>query len=196
MKSATPPRNVSFVHLIHIYSAFAFASYVKSGDFFLQIVLSTSCLQLELIFVEPSTCIPKKWYCTIIILSVPCLFFLSFPFVSLQAIELMIVDAMVKANNVLEISSMINDPSQYWKVHKSFPLCIKTLLLVVYIIFFSRQMQLDDTILKTIERSPDPELAEAKELILRLSRRHLYQVTFLYKLYLSFGAYLGKVSSF
>ncbi|BAB10910.1 unnamed protein product [Arabidopsis thaliana] len=66
-----------------------------------------------------------------------------------MAIELMIVDAMVKANNVLEISSMINDPSQYWK--------------------------LDDTILKTIERSPDPELAEAKELILRLSRRHLYQ---------------------
>ncbi|KAL9281819.1 putative HD/PDEase domain-containing protein [Arabidopsis thaliana] len=66
-----------------------------------------------------------------------------------MAIELMIVDAMVKANNVLEISSMINDPSQYWK--------------------------LDDTILKTIERSPDPELAEAKELILRLRRRHLYQ---------------------
>ncbi|KAG7611310.1 HD/PDEase domain [Arabidopsis suecica] len=63
-----------------------------------------------------------------------------------MAIELMIVDAMVKANNVLEISSMINDPSQYWK--------------------------LDDTILKTIERSPDPELAEAKELILCLSRRH------------------------
>ncbi|OAO95680.1 hypothetical protein AXX17_AT5G37930 [Arabidopsis thaliana] len=66
-----------------------------------------------------------------------------------KAIELMIVDAMVKANNHLEISSMINDPSEYWK--------------------------LDDTILKTIEIAPDPELAEAKELILRVRRRQLYQ---------------------
>ncbi|XP_023634765.1 deoxynucleoside triphosphate triphosphohydrolase SAMHD1 homolog [Capsella rubella] len=66
-----------------------------------------------------------------------------------KAIELMIVDAMVKANSFLEISSMINDPSEYWK--------------------------LDDTILKTIEIAPDPELAEAKELILRVRRRQLYQ---------------------
>jgi hypothetical protein len=36
-------------------------------------------------------------------------------------------------------------------------------------------MQLDDTILKTIEIAPDPELAEAKELILRVRRRQLYQ---------------------
>ena len=37
-------------------------------------------------------------------------------------------------------------------------------------------MQLDDTILKTIEIAPDQELAEAKDLILRVRRRQLYQV--------------------
>lgn len=34
----------------------------------------------------------------------------------LQAIELMIVDALVKANDYLQISSYIQDPSEYWKV--------------------------------------------------------------------------------
>ncbi|CAH2080018.1 unnamed protein product [Thlaspi arvense] len=66
-----------------------------------------------------------------------------------KAIELMIVDAMVKANDYLGISCNIDDPSEYLK--------------------------LDDTILKTIEIAPDPELAEAKELILRVRRRQLYQ---------------------
>jgi HD superfamily phosphohydrolase len=48
-----------------------------------------------------------------------------------KAIELMIVDAMVKANNHLEISSMINDPSEYWKVQfflrrQILPFCLFT----------------------------------------------------------------------
>lgn len=33
-----------------------------------------------------------------------------------QAVELMLTDALVKANNYLEISSCIQDPSEYWKV--------------------------------------------------------------------------------
>ncbi|XP_027923390.1 deoxynucleoside triphosphate triphosphohydrolase SAMHD1 homolog isoform X2 [Vigna unguiculata] len=66
-----------------------------------------------------------------------------------KAIELMIVDALVQANSYLEISSNIHDPSQYWK--------------------------LDDTIVKTIETSASQELKEARELILRIRRRNLYQ---------------------
>lgn len=37
-------------------------------------------------------------------------------------------------------------------------------------------MQLDDTIIKTIETAPDHELMESKDLILRIRRRDLYQV--------------------
>lgn len=37
----------------------------------------------------------------------------------LQAIDLMVVDALVKANDYLEISSHIDDPAQYWKVLKA-----------------------------------------------------------------------------
>lgn len=37
-------------------------------------------------------------------------------------------------------------------------------------------MQLDDTIIKTIETAPDAELKEAKDLMLRIRRRNLYQV--------------------
>lgn len=33
-----------------------------------------------------------------------------------QAIELMVVDALVKANDYLQIASHIEHPSQYWKV--------------------------------------------------------------------------------
>ncbi|KAL8124386.1 hypothetical protein AgCh_012143 [Apium graveolens] len=66
-----------------------------------------------------------------------------------KAIELMIVDALVQANDYLEIASHIQDPSQYWK--------------------------LDDTIIKTIETAPVQELKESKELILRIRRRDLYQ---------------------
>lgn len=38
----------------------------------------------------------------------------------LQAIELMVVDALLKANDCLDITSYIQDPSQYWKVRKPF----------------------------------------------------------------------------
>ncbi|KAL8161390.1 hypothetical protein V2J09_012879 [Rumex salicifolius] len=66
-----------------------------------------------------------------------------------KAIELMVVDALVKANSYLEISSYIHEPSEYWK--------------------------LDDTIIKTIETAPDEDLKEARDLILRIRRRDLYQ---------------------
>ncbi|XP_061353748.1 uncharacterized protein LOC133298474 isoform X2 [Gastrolobium bilobum] len=66
-----------------------------------------------------------------------------------KAIELMVVDALVQANNYLEISSHILNPSEYWK--------------------------LDDSIIKTIETAPNQELKEARELILRIRRRNLYQ---------------------
>ncbi|XP_022739801.1 deoxynucleoside triphosphate triphosphohydrolase SAMHD1 homolog isoform X2 [Durio zibethinus] len=66
-----------------------------------------------------------------------------------KAIELMLVDALLKANSYLEISSAIQDPSEYWK--------------------------LDDTIIKTIETAPDEELKESRDLILRIHRRNLYQ---------------------
>ncbi|KAK3033583.1 hypothetical protein RJ639_032431, partial [Escallonia herrerae] len=66
-----------------------------------------------------------------------------------KAIELMIVDALWKANDYLQIASHVHDPSQYWK--------------------------LDDTIIKAIETAPDQELRESKDLILRIRRRDLYQ---------------------
>ncbi|KAL1345881.1 hypothetical protein HN51_019555 [Arachis hypogaea] len=66
-----------------------------------------------------------------------------------KAIELMVVDALVQANDYLEISSHILNPSEYWK--------------------------LDDTIIKTIETAPIQELKESRELILRIRRRNLYQ---------------------
>eukprot|EP00262_Sarcandra_glabra_P006375 TRINITY_DN1861_c0_g1_i1.p1 TRINITY_DN1861_c0_g1~~TRINITY_DN1861_c0_g1_i1.p1 ORF type:complete len:460 (-),score=48.66 TRINITY_DN1861_c0_g1_i1:361-1629(-) len=66
-----------------------------------------------------------------------------------KAMELMFVDALLKANNYLSISSHINNPAEYWK--------------------------LDDTILKTIETAPDEELKESRDLILRIRRRDIYQ---------------------
>nr|KYP32641.1 Protein SAMHD1 isogeny [Cajanus cajan] len=80
-----------------------------------------------------------------------------------KAIELMVVDALVHANNYLEISSQINNPIQYWK--------------------------LDDTIIKTIETSPIEELKEARELILRIRRRNLYQACFYLLFFLSSGSF-------
>ncbi|CAL5398775.1 unnamed protein product [Camellia sinensis] len=67
----------------------------------------------------------------------------------LKAIELMLVDALTKANDHLQIASSIHDPAAYWK--------------------------LDDTIIKTIEIDPDPALKESRDLILRIRRRDLYQ---------------------
>ncbi|KAI5679195.1 hypothetical protein M9H77_10145 [Catharanthus roseus] len=66
-----------------------------------------------------------------------------------KAIELMAVDAMIKANSCLDIVSCIDSPDEYWK--------------------------LDDTILKTIETSSQPELKESRDLILRIRKRDLYQ---------------------
>ncbi|WOL18455.1 deoxynucleoside triphosphate triphosphohydrolase [Canna indica] len=66
-----------------------------------------------------------------------------------KAIELMVVDALVKANDYLQISSYPFDPAQYWK--------------------------LDDTILKTIEFADSKKLKESREIIQRIRRRDLYQ---------------------
>ncbi|MFS7994938.1 putative HD/PDEase domain-containing protein [Helianthus anomalus] len=66
-----------------------------------------------------------------------------------KAIELMFVDALVKADNYLLVSSFIHDPSQYWK--------------------------LDDSIIKTIETDDADELKESRDLIKRIRRRDLYQ---------------------
>ncbi|KAL8519031.1 hypothetical protein ACS0TY_010103 [Phlomoides rotata] len=66
-----------------------------------------------------------------------------------KAIELMLIDAMVFANDVLQFSSYIDEPAKYWK--------------------------LDDTILKTIETSSSQDLKESRDLVLRIRRRDLYQ---------------------
>ncbi|TKY69852.1 Deoxynucleoside triphosphate triphosphohydrolase SAMHD1-like [Spatholobus suberectus] len=66
-----------------------------------------------------------------------------------KAIELMVIDALVKANPFLHIASSIRQPSDFWK--------------------------LDDSILKTIESSSQQELKESRDLIQRIRRRDLYQ---------------------
>ncbi|KAK0574269.1 hypothetical protein LWI29_020722 [Acer saccharum] len=66
-----------------------------------------------------------------------------------KAIELMVVDALLEANNCLGISSSIQQPEDYWK--------------------------LDDSIIKTILTDPRQELKEARDLILRIRRRDIYQ---------------------
>lgn len=66
-----------------------------------------------------------------------------------KAVELMVVDALVNANDHLAISSHICNPAEYWK--------------------------LDDTILKTIETSSDLDLKESRDIIRRIRRRELYQ---------------------
>ncbi|XP_070043703.1 uncharacterized protein [Nicotiana tomentosiformis] len=66
-----------------------------------------------------------------------------------KAIELMVVDALIKANDHLQIASYIDEPAQYW--------------------------MLDDAIVKTIETSTDQELEESRNLIRRIRRRDIYQ---------------------
>ncbi|KAL9401135.1 hypothetical protein Peur_004984 [Populus x canadensis] len=66
-----------------------------------------------------------------------------------KAIEMMFVESLIKADGYLQISSKIQDPAEFWKI--------------------------DDSILKTIEISHDQELKEARDLILRIRRRDLYQ---------------------
>lgn len=99
----------------------------------------------------------------------------------LQAIELMVVDALLKANDYLNISSFIQDPSKYWKVSRAAYLNFGVMIilclyheLLCYLSSFV--MQLDDTIMKTIETASNPELKESRDLIMRIRRRNLYQV--------------------
>ncbi|KAK4598103.1 hypothetical protein RGQ29_015555 [Quercus rubra] len=66
-----------------------------------------------------------------------------------KAIELMVIDALLKANDSLDIASSIHQPAEFWK--------------------------LDDTILKIIEISNTQELKEARDIIQRIRRRELYQ---------------------
>ncbi|KAF6164313.1 hypothetical protein GIB67_029196 [Kingdonia uniflora] len=66
-----------------------------------------------------------------------------------KAIELMFVDALLKANSYLGLSSYVHDPAEYWK--------------------------LDDTVIKTIETANDQELRESRDLLRRIRRRDLYQ---------------------
>ncbi|AES96200.2 deoxynucleoside triphosphate triphosphohydrolase SAMHD1 homolog [Medicago truncatula] len=67
-----------------------------------------------------------------------------------KAIELMVLDALVKADPYLHIASSIHQPSEFWK--------------------------LDDSVLKTIECSSNHELEESRKLVLRIRRRDLYQL--------------------
>ncbi|XP_044346595.1 deoxynucleoside triphosphate triphosphohydrolase SAMHD1 homolog isoform X1 [Triticum aestivum] len=66
-----------------------------------------------------------------------------------KAVELMLVDALVEANEYLGISLHADDPEDFWK--------------------------LDDTIVKSIETAPNDELKKAKEIIQRIRRRELYK---------------------
>ncbi|KAK4763924.1 hypothetical protein SAY87_013362 [Trapa incisa] len=66
-----------------------------------------------------------------------------------KAVELMLVDALAKADNFLRISSSIQDPAEFWK--------------------------LDDSIVRTIETTTDQEVKEASDLIRRIRRRDLYR---------------------
>ncbi|KAL3691952.1 hypothetical protein R1sor_005603 [Riccia sorocarpa] len=66
-----------------------------------------------------------------------------------KAMELMVADAFLLADNYLLISDQIRSPEAFWK--------------------------LDDTILKAIETADQQELQAARQLVLRLRRRQLYQ---------------------
>lgn len=66
-----------------------------------------------------------------------------------KALEYMLVDAFLLANDYLRISDNVLDPQEFWK--------------------------LDDTILKVIETSNDKELAAAQKIVIRMRRRELYQ---------------------
>lgn len=44
-------------------------------------------------------------------------------YIHLQAMELMFVEALVKADGYLKISSLIHTPAEYWKVSRLYILC-------------------------------------------------------------------------
>lgn len=66
-----------------------------------------------------------------------------------KAIEYMVVDALLAADPILNISGRISDPERY--------------------------IYLTDSILEEIERSTDPLLTPAREIIRRIRRRDLYR---------------------
>ena len=66
-----------------------------------------------------------------------------------KAIEYMVVDALLAADPILDISGRIFDPERY--------------------------LYLTDSILEQIECSDDPRLTPAREIILRIRRRDLYR---------------------
>lgn len=91
----------------------------------------------------------------------------------------MVTDALVQANDYLNIASHILDPSQYWKVREALYIESYLAIMLIYkeLAYISLLwLQLDDSILKTIETAPDQELRESRNLILRIRRRDLYQV--------------------
>ncbi|KAM0944265.1 putative HD/PDEase domain-containing protein [Dioscorea sansibarensis] len=101
--------------------------------------------------IDDEICYPAKEYLTVhkVFVTRADLHRTVYTHAKVKAIELMLVDALVKANDFLGISSCISDPAEFWK--------------------------LDDTILKTIETAPDSELKESRDIVLRIRRRDLYQ---------------------
>ncbi|XP_078431027.1 uncharacterized protein LOC144702894 isoform X2 [Wolffia australiana] len=101
--------------------------------------------------IDDEICYPSKEYLTVhkLFATRADLHRTVYTHAKVKAIELMLVDALIKANCFLEMSSCIYDPAEYWK--------------------------LDDTIIKTIETAQNPELKESRDLILRIRRRQLYQ---------------------
>ncbi|KAF8518890.1 hypothetical protein JB92DRAFT_3087920 [Gautieria morchelliformis] len=67
-----------------------------------------------------------------------------------KSIELMIVDALLKADPYLKLAERINDPKRF--------------------------MHLDDSILLEVERSECPELAESRQIMRRVRKRDLYRL--------------------
>jgi len=66
-----------------------------------------------------------------------------------KAIEYMVVDALLAADPILDISGRISDPARY--------------------------LYLTDSIFEEIESSTDPHLTPAREIILRIRQRDLYR---------------------
>ena len=96
-----------------------------------------------------------------------------------QAIDFMLVDALVKANNHLDIKSCIDDPAEYWKVVDFFESFLRIWFLSYTALTQfnnTKKLQLDDSIVKFIETSKSEELKESRDLIRRIRRRDLYLV--------------------
>lgn len=100
---------------------------------------------------DDEICYPAKEYLTVhkLFATRADLHRIVYTHAKVKAIELMLVDALVKANCYLSLANLVSDPAEYWK--------------------------LDDTILKTIETAPDIELKESRDIVLRIRRRELYQ---------------------